>query len=139
MQPTETRDVGAALDDRPVPDVWPRPTHVGKEKYLAGFSIIEAFDLDVALKLATEGSKTAIGRSRRGAAKAGRPRLRPAQVSSDGFDESDRSQPAHQKVLKEIRETVSDQVRGVRSRGESRPRGAPRTTGDDPRCSTWFP
>jgi hypothetical protein len=57
MQPTEARDVGDALDDRPVPAVWPRPTHVGSEKYLADFWIIEAFDLDVALKLAAEGSK----------------------------------------------------------------------------------
>jgi hypothetical protein len=31
---------------------------------------------------------------RRNAAKAGLPRRRPAQVSNDGFDESDRSQPA---------------------------------------------
>jgi len=45
MQPTEARDVGDALDDRPVPAVWPRPTRVGNEKYLAGFSIIEAFGL----------------------------------------------------------------------------------------------
>jgi hypothetical protein len=27
-------------------------------------------------------------------------------VSSDGFDESDRSQPAYQKVLKDIREAA---------------------------------
>ena len=47
MQPTETRDVGDALDDRPVPAVWPRPTHVGNEKYLADFWIIEASDPDV--------------------------------------------------------------------------------------------
>jgi hypothetical protein len=32
------------------------PTHVGNEKYLAGFSIVEAPGLDVALKLAAEGS-----------------------------------------------------------------------------------
>ena len=57
MQPTETRDVGDAPGDRPVPAVWPRPTHVGNEKYLAGFWIIEAAGLDVALKLATEGPK----------------------------------------------------------------------------------
>jgi hypothetical protein len=57
MQPTETRDVGDALDDRPVPAVWPRPDHVGNEKYLADFWIVEAFDLDVVLKLAAEGSK----------------------------------------------------------------------------------
>ena len=63
---------------------------------------------------------------RRNAAKAGRPRRRPAQVSSDGFDESDRSQPAYQKILKDIREAVSDRGRGVRSRGERPPtRGAP--------------
>jgi predicted RNA polymerase sigma factor len=57
MQPTEARDVGDALEDRPVPGVWPRPTHVGTEKYLAGFWLVEAADLDVALKLAAEGSK----------------------------------------------------------------------------------
>jgi hypothetical protein len=56
MRP-EAREVGDALDDRPVPAVWPRPTHAGNEKYLAGFWIIEAFDLDVALRLAAEGSK----------------------------------------------------------------------------------
>jgi hypothetical protein len=55
--PTEARDVGDALDDRPVPAVWPRPTCVGNEKYFADFWILEAFDLDVASKLATEGSK----------------------------------------------------------------------------------
>ncbi len=72
MQPTETRDVGDALDDRPVPAVWPRPTHVGNEKHLADFSIIEAFDLDVALKLAAEGSKACNRKIevRRNAAKA---------------------------------------------------------------------
>jgi hypothetical protein len=53
--PTEARDVGDALDDRPVPAVWPRPTCVGNEKYFADFWILEAFDLDVASKLATEG------------------------------------------------------------------------------------
>jgi hypothetical protein len=30
-----------ALDDRPVPAVWPRPTHVGNENDLADFWIIE--------------------------------------------------------------------------------------------------
>jgi hypothetical protein len=72
MQPTETRDVGDALDDRPIPAVWPRPTHVGSDKYLAGFWIIEAFDLDVALKLAAEGSKACNRKVevRRNAAKA---------------------------------------------------------------------
>ena len=39
---------------------------------------------------------------------------------------SDRSQPAYQKSLKEIREAVSDRGRGVRSRGERPPaRGTP--------------
>ena len=52
MQPTEARGVGDALDDRPFQPS--RPTHVGREKYLADFWIIEAADLDVALKLATE-------------------------------------------------------------------------------------
>jgi hypothetical protein len=72
MQPTEARDIGDALDDRPVPAAWPRPTHVGNEKYLAGFWIIEAADLDVALKLATEGSKACNRKVevRRNAAKA---------------------------------------------------------------------
>jgi hypothetical protein len=87
MQPTKTRDVGDALDDRPVPAAWPRPTRVGKEKYVAGFSIIEAFDLDVALKLAAEGSKACNRKVavRRGAAKAGRaygPRKCPAMAST---------------------------------------------------------
>jgi hypothetical protein len=75
MPPTETRDVGDALDDRPVPAVWPRPTHVGNEKYLAGFWIIEAAGLDVALKLATEGSKVCkrkVGVRRNAAKAAGR-------------------------------------------------------------------
>jgi hypothetical protein len=71
MQPTEARDIGDALDDR-VPAVWPRPTHVGNEKYLADFWIIEAFDLDLALKLAAEGSKACNRKIevRRNAAKA---------------------------------------------------------------------
>jgi hypothetical protein len=77
----------AALDDRPVPAVWPRPTHVGNEKYLAGFSIIEAFDLDVALKLATEGSKTcnrkvAARRCESRPARAYGPRRCPAMAST---------------------------------------------------------
>ena len=72
MQPTEARDVGDALDDRPVPAVWPRPTHVGNERYLADFWIIEASDLGVALKLAAEGSKACNRKVevRRNAAKA---------------------------------------------------------------------
>jgi hypothetical protein len=37
--------------------VWPRPIHVGNEKYLGGFWIIAASGLDVALKVAVEGSK----------------------------------------------------------------------------------
>jgi dihydrofolate reductase len=36
MQPTEARDIGDELDDRPVPAVWPRPTHVGNETCRAG-------------------------------------------------------------------------------------------------------
>jgi hypothetical protein len=97
MQPTEARDVGDALDDRSVPAVWPRPTHVGSEKYYLW--IIEAADLDVALKLATEGSKACNRKIevRRNAAKAAGRTYGRAQVSSDGFDESDRSQPAYQK------------------------------------------
>src|SRR5580704_4915634 len=42
-------------------------------------------------------------------------------AASDDFDESDRSQPAYQRVLKEFREAVSDRARGVRSRGERPP------------------
>jgi hypothetical protein len=47
-------------------------THVGNEKYLADFWIIEASDLDVALKLASEGSKACNRKveARRNAAKA---------------------------------------------------------------------
>ncbi len=63
----------------------------------------------------------------------------PAQVSSDGFDEPDRSQPAYQSPRKisarRCRIGAEVFVAGV----SGRPRGAPRTTGDDPRCSTWFP
>src|SRR6266700_1074109 len=120
MQPTEARDVGDALDDRPVPAVWPRPTHVGNEKYLAGFWIIEAFDLDVALKLATEGSKAGNRKveMRRNAAKAagrtyGRRRC-PAMASTSRIVLSRRTR----KSSKEILEAVSDRGRGVRSRGE---------------------
>ena len=70
--PTRACDVGDAPDDRPVPAVWPRPTHVGSEKYLGGFWIIEASDLDVALKLAAEGSEACNRKVevRRNAAKA---------------------------------------------------------------------
>ena len=94
MQPTEARDVGDALDGRPVPAVWPRPTHVGNEKYLGGFWIIEAPELDVALKLATEGSTEGNGKVEVGldAAQAVGRAYGPAQVSSGGFDESDHSQ-----------------------------------------------
>jgi len=50
----------------------PRRTHVGNEKYLADFWIIEASDLGVALKLAAEGSKACNRKVevRRNAAKA---------------------------------------------------------------------
>src|SRR5260370_24972 len=63
---------GAAPDDRPVPAGRPRPPHVGSEKYLGGFWIIEASDLDVALKLAAEGSEACNRKVevRRNAAKA---------------------------------------------------------------------
>jgi hypothetical protein len=49
-----------------------RPTHVGNEKYLADFWIIEASDLDAARKPATEGSKACNRKVevRRNAAKA---------------------------------------------------------------------
>jgi hypothetical protein len=55
------------------------------------------------------------------------------------FDESDRSQPAYQKVLESNPGGGVGSGRGVRSRVSGRRRGTPRTTGDDPRCSTWFP
>jgi hypothetical protein len=51
-----------ALGDRLVAAVLPRPTHAGNEKYLGGFWIIAASDLDVALKLAAEGSKACRGK-----------------------------------------------------------------------------
>jgi hypothetical protein len=49
-----------------------KTTHVGSEKHLADFWIIEAADLAVALKLATEGSKACNRKVevRRNAAKA---------------------------------------------------------------------
>jgi hypothetical protein len=66
--------------DRPVPAVWPRLTHVGNEKYLADFWIIEAFDLDVALNLATEESR---GCNRKaGVQRSGRPSHSPAPGAS---------------------------------------------------------
>jgi hypothetical protein len=59
-------------------------------KYLAGFWIIEASDLDVALKLTTKGEGLQSGgRGATQRCESRRPRLRPAQVSSDGFHESD--------------------------------------------------
>jgi hypothetical protein len=62
---------------------------------------------------------------RAGAFLFGRPRLRPAQVSSDGFDGIVHNRRTR-KSSKEIREAVSDRDRGVRSRGERPPtRGAP--------------
>jgi hypothetical protein len=129
MQPTEAHDVGDALDDRPVPAGWPRPTHIGNEKYRADFWIIEAaFDLDVALKLATEGSKACNRKIevRRNAAKAagrahGRRRC-PAMASTSRIVLNRRTR----KSLKDTREAVSDRGSGVRSRGERPPtRGAP--------------
>jgi hypothetical protein len=76
------------------------------DKYLAGFWIMEAADLDVALKLAAEESITT------------------------GAPEVLKRNPG---TRCRIRAEVF--VAGV----SGRPRGAPRTTGDDPRCSTWFP
>src|SRR5215813_7091446 len=122
MQPTEACDIGDALDDRPVPAVWPRPIHVGNEKYLDGFWIIEASDPST--WRSSSPPRGAYGRRRC-----------PAMASN----ESDSPQPAFQKVLKDIREAVSDRGRGVRGRGERPPAGGARTTGDDLRCSTWFP
>ena len=97
--------MGDARDGRLGFSRMARTTRVGNGKYLAGFWIIEAADLDVALKLATEGS-TALQPEGRGAAlccESQRPCPRSAQVSGDGFDGSDRSRPAYQKVLKAIR------------------------------------
>ncbi len=63
-----------------------------------------------------------------------------ARVPSGGFDEPHRSPPAYQKVLKDIREAVSDRGRGVRSKGERPPtRGHPEPQEMIFRCSTWFP
>jgi hypothetical protein len=78
-----------------------KTSHVGNEKYRAGFWIIEAAGLDVVLRVAAEGSKACNRKIevRRNAAKSRRPRLRPAQVSGDGFDEPGRSQPADQNFL----------------------------------------
>jgi len=64
--------------------------------------MIEVFDLDVALKLATERVEglESEGHCAARRCESRRPGLRPEQVSSDGFGESDRSQAAQQKVLK---------------------------------------
>src|SRR6266496_5899279 len=87
------------------------------KEYLAGFWIIEAADLDVALKLATEGSKACNRKIevRRNAAKAadrayGRRRC-PAMASTSRIVHNRRTR----KFLKDIREAVSDRGRGVRS------------------------
>ena len=57
MPPAEARDPGDAQGDQPVSAAWPTPTHAGNGKYPAGFWIVEASGLDVALKLTAEGSK----------------------------------------------------------------------------------
>jgi hypothetical protein len=119
--------------------VWPRPTQVGNEKYLADFWIIEASGPSVALKLATEGSKACNRKVGRCGATLRKPPAAPRQVSSDGFDESYRSQPAYPKVLKDIREAASDRSRGVRSGGERPPTRAPEPQEMIASCSTWFP
>jgi hypothetical protein len=98
----------------------PRPTtHVETEKYLADFWIIEALDLDPGAQ-ARHRRVEVLQSEGRGAAQrceSRRRAYRPAQMSSDGCDESDRSSPGYQKVLKDIREAVSDRGRGVRSGG----------------------
>jgi hypothetical protein len=103
--------------------------HVGNEKYLTDFWIIEASGLDVAiLRGEPEGSKARNRKAgvRRNAAKAagdayGR-RRRPVMASTSRIVRNRRTR----KSSKEIREAVSDRGRGVRSRGERPPtRGAP--------------
>src|SRR5258705_3479838 len=89
--------------------------------------IIEAFDLDVALKLATEGSKACDRKVevRRNAAKAaGRAygRRRCSAMASTSRIVHHR----HTRMsLKDIRDAVSDGGEGVRSRVSGRPRGRP--------------
>jgi RsiW-degrading membrane proteinase PrsW (M82 family) len=85
--------------------------------------------------VADRGERSDVLTGGRGASAASSPparfpanRDRPVPVAAwltipDGFDESDRSQPAYQKVLKEIRDAVSDRGRGVRCRGERSPTG----------------
>jgi hypothetical protein len=88
------------------------PAHVGNEKYLAGFWIIEACNRKIEV--------------RRNAAKAagrtyGRRRC-PAMASTSRIVLNGRTR----KSLKDIREAVWDQGGGVRSRDERPPRrGAP--------------
>lgn len=92
----------------------------------ADFWIIEAFDLDVALEVATEGSKACDPKIevRRNAAKtAGRSygrRRCPAIASTSRIVLNRRT-----RSLERIREWVSDRGRGVRSRVSGRPQGAP--------------
>jgi hypothetical protein len=102
-------------------------TRVGDEKYLSCFWVIEAFDLDVALKLATEGSKACNRKVevRCNSAKAagrtyGRRRC-PAMASTSRIVHSRRAR----KVLKDIREAVSGRGSGVRSRATVGRRSCP--------------
>ena len=95
---------------------------------LRGFWIIKDPDLDVALELATGGSKACNRKVevQRYAAKDVGCAYGPAQVTADGLDESNVHNRRARKSSKEVRAAVSDRDRGVRSRGERPPpRGAP--------------
>ena len=72
MQPAEDTRHGCRTRRRPVSARWPRPAHVGNEKDLGRFRVIEA-----------SGPGTTLRNCRR--------RLRPARVSTDGSGEPDRS------------------------------------------------
>ena len=116
------------IDNRGGEAVFTDGPFLESKEYLAGFWIIEAADLDVALKLAAEGSKACnrkVEVQRNAAKAAGRAydqRKCPAIASTSRIVHHRRSR----KALKEIREAVSDRGRGVRSRGERPPtRGAP--------------
>jgi hypothetical protein len=59
-------NTATVIDSRGGEAVFTAGPFLESKEYLAGFWIIEAPDLDVALKLAADGRSTAIGRSRCG-------------------------------------------------------------------------
>ena len=101
-------DTATVIDNRAGEAVFTDGPFVESKEYLAGFWVIEAADLDVALKLAAEGSKACNRKVEV------RPLLERVSAIDDG--------------------AVSDSGSGVRREDERRPgKGGQRSRGDDPR------